>query len=276
MTDCMIEPFLTLFLLTRSFCRLFSPRFSVTLFNLTSTAWEVDVFYCLGTIVDSCRAMLHIMDSRPGAGTTRANACRTFCRYIRYVHLCFTERQDTVGAEMTATEEAHLPILDTMQGLTQIFAMLSTTIMLHVIDSRQFADPQIPLSLREEREISKTQMEAQSLVRFLADKITLVKDDTGNEVSVATALGSYVNHHGRWLLWKHPDKRDQLRRSLLTIKILDSCVFKEEEVLEEWAGEAPDCFGPVDLLLALRFAPDSVKRKLVGNHIDQPSKRQRM
>ena len=98
------------------------------------------------------------------------------------------------------TEQAHVPVLDIMQGLTQIFAMLSTTIMLHVIDSRQFANPPTPLSSHEKKKISETQRKAQYLVCFLIDKITLVEDDSSNEISVGTALGSYVNHQGRWLL----------------------------------------------------------------------------
>jgi hypothetical protein len=281
----MIKPFLTLFLLTRSFSSLFSPRFSITLLCLSSTAWEAEVFYCLGSIIDTSRAMFRsFLDG--GQSTRRAEAWRKFCRYIRYVCHSLTERQDTDEAELTMTEQGHVPSLDDMHGLTSIFAMLSTTILLHVIDNRQYANPPVPLSPGEEEEIKLAQLEAQQLVRFLADKIHLVEYETGNDVSVEEAFVSYLTVQGRWLRWclrEGPQmQQDCLCRKLLAANFLQNDnarrVFQEEELWREWRGEAPDCFWPVDRLLGIGFPKDPIpiKRKLVQNPTDQRLKRQRM
>lgn len=280
----MIKPFPTLFLLTRSFSRLFSPRFSITLLSLTSTAWEGDVFYCLGSIIDTCRAMFHsFLDGRQS--TRRVDAWRTFCRYIRYVCHSLTVRQETDGAELTIIEQGHVPVLETMQGLTEIFAMVSTTTLLHVIDYRRYVDPPFPLSSREEEEMAMAQLEAQNLVRFLTDKINLVDDETGNNVLVEEAFVSYLTFQGRWLRWHLQQasqmQQDQACSKLLTANFLRNNnarkVFQEEEVWKEWGGEAPDCFWPVDRLLHIGISKNSVKRKLAGNPTDQTTlKRQRM
>jgi hypothetical protein len=193
-------------------------------------------------------------------------------------------RQETDGAELTITEQGHIPVLDTMQGLTEIFAMLSTTMLLRVIDFRQYVYLPISLSPREEEEITLAQSEAQTLVRFLTKKITLVEDQTGNDVSVEEAFVSYLTFQGRWLLWHLREsshmKQDWVCSRLLNARFLQNDnarkVFQEEEVWKEWGGEPPDCFWPVDMLLRIGFSKYPVKRKPVGNLTDQPLKRQRM
>jgi hypothetical protein len=277
MPDCRIKHFLIGFILTRSFSRLFSPRFSITLFTLTSAAWEADAFYSRGGIVDTCKAMFHsFLDGR--SSTRRADAWRSFCRYVRYVCDCITVRQDTNGAELTKMEQGHVSTPNTMDGLTEIFAMVSTTILLRIIDRHNYATPRILLSTREEEEITLAQSEAQTLVRFLTNKVDLVEDETGNNVSVEQAFASYLTFQGRWLLWCLSEashiQRDVVCRHLLACQLLqDKEIFQEEEVWKEWGGEAPDCFWPVDKLLKIDFA---IKRKSVGNPTDQPSKRQRI
>jgi hypothetical protein len=215
--------------------------------------------------------------------TRRPDAWRTYCRYIRYVCHSIKVRRETDGAELTTTEQGHVPVLDTMQGLTEIFAMLSTTMLLRVIDYRCYVNPPIPLSPREEEEIALAQLEAQLLVRFLTDKIYLVEEETGNDVSVEEAFVSYITLQGRWLLSHLKESRrmeqDQVSKTLLLANFLQNDnarkVIQEEEVRKEWRGEAPNCFSPVDQLLHIGLS-DPVKRKSVGNANDQPLKRQRM
>lgn len=265
------------------FSRLFSPRFSITLLSLTSAAWEAEAFYCLGSIIDTCRAMFHSF-LHGHQSTRRADAWRTFCRYSRYVCNSLTVRQETDGAELTMTERGHVSVLDTMDGLTEIFSLLSMTILLNVIDSRHYVNPSLPLSPREEEEIILAQSEAQILVHSLTDKLSLVEDETGNDISAEKAFISYLILQGRWLLWQLRTtsyiQHNEVRSRLLTAHFLQNNdareIFQKEEVWEEWGGEAPDCFQPVDMVLSIGFPEYPVKRKSFGNPTDQASKRQRM
>lgn len=249
---------------------------------LTSAAWEVDVFYCLGSIIDTCRAMFRgFLDGHQS--TRRADAWRTFCRYIRYVCDSLTVRQGTKEAELTITEQGHVPVLHNMQGLTAIFSMLSMTMLLQAIDYRQYINPS-PLSQREEQEIAFAQSEAEKLIGFLTDKIALVEDKTGRHVLVKEAFVSYLTFQGRWLLWHFKAtsdiQQDMVCGKVLTINLLQNDNAREvllaEESWKEWGGKAPDCFGPVDSLLHIGFSKDPIKRKLGEHPTDQPSKRQRM
>ena len=61
----------------------------------------------------------------------------------------------------------------------EIFVLLSTTILLNVINSRQCISPPTPPSLYEEKEITLAQLEAETLVHFLTDKLNLVEIETG-------------------------------------------------------------------------------------------------
>jgi hypothetical protein len=171
-----------------------------------------------------------------------------------------------------------------MRGLTEIFAMLSTAILLRVIDYRRYGNPAIALSEREEKEITSAQTEAKSLVRFLTDKINLV-DETGKNISVEEAFVSYLMLQARWLRWKSSEiMRQNMCNRLLTANFLQNDnarkVFQEEEMWNEWGGVSPqDCFLDVDRLLCIgfEFPKGPLKRELVGNGpTHQPSKRQRM
>lgn len=217
--------------------------------------------------------------------TRRAYAWRTFCRYFRYVSDSLRVRQGADGAELTITEQGHVSRIDTMQGLNEIFTLLSTTILLNVIDSRQYDNPPIALSQREEEEIALAQSEAQILVHFLTDKLHLVDEETGNNVSLETAFVSYLVLQGRWLLWQFQTtshiQQDEVCRKLFTAHFLQNNddarqIFQKEEVWEEWGGEVPNCFQPVNKRYRFGLPMDPIKRKLVGNPTEQPLKRQRM
>jgi hypothetical protein len=120
-------------LLTIWSSRIFSPRFSVTLFSMASVAWEADAFYCRGSIIDTCQAMLNGFVAGIES-TRRSNAWRTFCRYIRYMYHSIAVRQGTDGSHLTTTEQGHIPALDTMDGLAEVFSVISTTLLLNVIN----------------------------------------------------------------------------------------------------------------------------------------------
>src|SRR5882757_9294388 len=115
---------------------------------MTSVAWEADAFYCRGSILDTCQAL--IQGFLAGVESTRrADAWRTFCRYTCYVYRSITVRQGTEGAQLTTTEQGHIPAVDTIAGLTEIFALISTTLLLNIIDYRRYRTS-APPSVREE------------------------------------------------------------------------------------------------------------------------------
>jgi hypothetical protein len=216
----------------------------------------------------------------------RTDAWRTFCRYIRYVYRSITVRQGTEEAQLTTTEQGHIPVLDTMDGLTEVFALLSTTLLLNVIDSRQYIKGSAPLSLREEEETRLAQLEAGMLVEFLSEKINLVEDGTSEPVLLENAFFSYLCLQGRWLLWQLRTvshvQQDEVRRRLSAANFLQDArarrMFKEEQVCKEWTGEVPSCFTPLNQALGIGFpnaTQENMKRKSIKDSTKRPPKRQK-
>jgi hypothetical protein len=254
---------------------------------MTSVAWEADAFYCRGSILDTCQALLHGFLAGVES-KRRADAWRTFCRYIRYVYHAITVRQGSEGAQLTTTEQGHIPALDTIAGLTDIFALICTTLLLSVIDYRQYMKTSTPPSARELGEIRCAQQDAWMLVEFLAKTIDLVKDGTMEPISLENALVSYLRLQGSWLIWKltmvsHAQKDEVCRRFLAADFLQEDRarrMFQEmEEVWKEGTGEAPNCFTPLDQALGVGFPNailDNSKRKSIVNLTKPLSKRRRI
>lgn len=171
-----------------------------------------------------------------------------------------------------------------MDGLTKLFSLLSTTILLNVIDSRQYANSPIHVFPREEGEITSAQLDAQMLVHSLTEKLSLVEDETGNSISAEKAFVSYLILQGRCILWDlrtGPEKQqDEVCSKLYTAHFLQNDaarqIFQQKEVWKEWGGKPQDCFQPVNRVLGISFAKDPIKRKSCGKPTKQPLKRQRM
>ena len=216
----------------------------------------------------------------------RADAWRTFCRYTRYVYRSITVRQGTEGAQLTRTEQGHVPPLDTTDGITELFALLSTTLLLNVVDSRQYLKASTPPSLREEEEIRLAQREAWMLVEFLGETIDLVEEGTGQPISVENAFFSYLSLQGRWLLrqlrmMSHA-QTDEVCHRLAAANVLQNNPtrrrFQEEKVWREREGETLAPFAPLNQALSIGFpnvTQEILKRKSIGNSTKQPSKWQR-
>jgi hypothetical protein len=262
--------------------RLFSSRFSVVILCMTSAAWEAEVFYCRGGIIDTCRAMFQSF-LRGEQSKRQADAWRTFCRYVRYLHHSFTVRQGTSGSQLTKTEQGHIPAFDTMDGLTDIFALLSTALLLNIIDCRQYPEISAFLSLREQEEIRLAQVDAWMLVRFLTGIIDLVEDETREDVSLDDAFISYLILQGRWLLLKlgtksHVQQEEVLQR-LSAAEFLQGdhrLSMLKEELSKELTEEVTDCFTPLSQALKISFPKithGNMKRKSVQNSTKLPSKR---
>jgi hypothetical protein len=252
--------------------------------SLTSAAWEAEMFYCRGCIIDTCRAMFESF-LRGEQSKRRGDAWRTFCRYVRYLKHSFTVRQGTQGSKLTKTEQGHIPAVDTTDGLTDIFALLTITLLLNVIDCRQYPGTSAPLSLREVEEIRLAQSDAFMLVEFLDGIIDLVDDGTGEPASVENAFFSYFILQGRWLLWQLKPaahiQHDEVRGRLSAAEFLlgnDAQELLKGDIWKEWAGEAPDCFTPLDQALKIgfpKFTQENTKRKSIQNSSKQLSKRRK-
>lgn len=253
--------------------------------GITSAAWEAEVFYCRGGIVDTCRAMFRSF-LRGERSKRRGDAWRIFCRYVRYLKHSITVRQVTDGSKLTKTEKGHNPALDTTDGLTDIFALLVTTLFLNIIDYRQYPGTSDPLYLREVEEIRLAQSDAFMLVKFLDGIIDLVDHVTGEPVSLENSFFSYLILQGRWLLWHiNPAtcvQQDEVRGRLSAAEFLlgnDAKELLKGEVWKEWAGEAPDCFTPLDQLLKIGYPnlpQENMKRKSSQNSVKRPLKRNRV
>ena len=102
----------------------------MTMLIMKSAAWEAEIFDCKGTIINTCRAMFQSFLRGDKSGR-KGDAWRTFCRYVRYLKQYFTER---LGMKLTMKEQGHIPAFDTMDGLTDIFALLAITLLLNIID----------------------------------------------------------------------------------------------------------------------------------------------
>lgn len=251
---------------------------------MTSVAWDADAFYCRGSIRDTGKAMVQgfLADMQ---SKRRADAWRTFCRYTRYVCRSITVRQGTEGAQLTNTEQGHVPVLDTMDGITDIFVLISITLLLNVIDYRQYANTSAPPSVREEEEIRLAQREAWILVVFLAETIDLVKKGTTEPVSVENALFSYLRLQGRWLLWKlrmmSHAQEDRVCHRLSAAEFLQDDrargIFQMawKEGTEE---EVPSLFTPLDQALGVGFSvpQETSKRKSIGSSRKRPKRRKGM
>lgn len=184
-------------------------------------------------------------------------------------------------------EQGHIPSIDTMDGITEIFALLSTTLLLNVIDCHQYIKISIPLSLHEQEEIKLAQLEAQMLVEFLSQNTNFVEDGTSKLVSVQSAFVTYFSLQGRWLLWQlrcnSQGKQDEVHCKLVTVLFLKGDdihqLFTDEEVWKEWPVEEPDCIIPVSQALGIGFPCDKqnyMKQKSIRNSKKQPSKWQRV
>ena len=106
------------------------------------------MFYCRGSILDTCHTIF-LSFSTHGENKRRADAWQTFCRYIRYVYQSIAVHQGTDGAQLTINKQGHIPALDTIDGMTDLFALISTTLLLNVIDYRQYVKSSTPPSAQE-------------------------------------------------------------------------------------------------------------------------------
>ena len=78
-----------------------------------------------------------------------------------------------------------------MDSLTDIFALLAITLLLNIIDYRQYLGTFVPPSEREKQEICLAQLDAFMLVEFLDRTIDLVDDGTREYLSVEYIFFSY-------------------------------------------------------------------------------------
>jgi hypothetical protein len=211
----------------------------------------------------------------------RGDAWRTFCRYFRYLKQSFMDRQETEGCQLTEMEQGHVPSLNTMDGLTDLFALLVITLLLEVIDYRGYPGSSPPASLREEEEIMLAQSEALTLVEFLKEKMDLVDEGTGEHVSAETAFFAYIVLQGRWLLWQlngSPIRQNEVRGRLASAKFFLGKEQLKGDLRKEWGGEAPDCFTRLDEALKIQFpvfTQENTKRKSIRNSSQQPGKRRK-
>jgi hypothetical protein len=199
------------------------------------------------------------------------------------VYHSITVCQGTEDAQLTTTEQGHIPAVDTIAGLTEIFALIFTTLLLNIIDYCRYSTS-APPSVREE-EIRLAQHEAWMLVQFLMETIELVQDGTTELISVENAIVSYLRLQGSWLLWKlkmvlHV-QHDKVCHRLLAADFLQDDhaqrMFQEVEQVEE-AGEAPNCFTSLDQAIGVRFPNVTLangKRKSIANPTKVLSKQKR-
>jgi hypothetical protein len=203
----------------------------------------------------------------------RGDAWRLFCRYVRYLKHSFTARQETGGWKLMEMERGHVPSLDTTDGLTDLFSLLVITLLLKIIDYRQYPGTPSPSSVREEEEIRLAQLDALTLVESLNDKIDLVEDGTGEHISVETAFFAYIVLQGRWLLWQlklaSHIHQDEVRGRLAAAEFLHGNNVQERlkgDLWKEWGGEAPDCFSSLNQALKIGF-PLKIPK---GSHLKIP------
>jgi hypothetical protein len=251
---------------------------------MTSAAWEAEVFYCRAGIIDTCRSML-LGFLNGEESKRRADAWRLFCRYVRYLQHCFTERQGT-GSQLTKAEQAHVPLIDTIDGITDIFGLLSTTFLLNVIDSRQYPEKFTPLSPREKEEIRLAQLDACTLIQFLDDVVDLVDLRSGEAVSAKKAFFSYFVLQGRWLLSELRCRlnahSDEVYDKLAAADFLQGDYARSMLKGEDWKGQATkpaNCFTPLNEALKIGF-PNSIqenmKRKSIQSSTEHSSKRRKV
>ncbi|KAF8221759.1 hypothetical protein L208DRAFT_1382129 [Tricholoma matsutake] len=203
---------------------LYSLQFSMTLLVMASATWEADAFFSRGSIVYTCRAMFHAF-----LGGKQSNS--------------------TEEAQLTTTEQGHIPALDTMD------------------DCQQYRNPFIPPSLHGQEEIKL----AQALVKFLTDTIKLMQEDRpGKLVSVDDAFVSYLILQGRWLMWQYrmrsQDDQDKLCCKLLTTHFLQDD-HTRAVLLDDGAEEPMECFLPVNKVFGIGFPSDTqnmTKWKSIG------------
>jgi hypothetical protein len=174
-----------------------------------------------------------------------------------------------------------------MDGITDLFALLTTTLVLNIIDYRQYGELETstPISQREEKEIELAQSDAWMLVEFLSGRIDLVED--GSEpISVEKAFVLYLSRHGCWVLWHLKNTRhvhlDEVRRRLSAAdffgKNCEARSILKGEVLKAWKGEPPDFFIPLNQVFKIGFPNDSegnMKRKSLQNPTQQHLKRRK-
>lgn len=234
------------------------------------------MFYCRGSIMDTCRAMFGSF-LRGDRSTRRGDAWRAFCRYVRYLKQSLTARQEIEGSELTETEQGHVPSLNTMDGLTDLFALLVITLLLEVIDYRRYPGSSPPASVREEEEIRLAQSEALKLVEFLEEEMYLVDEETGEHVSVETAFFAYIILQGRWLLWRLSGSpiQNEVRGRLASAEFFRGKEQLKGDLWKEWGEEAPDCFMPLNKELKIHFTQENTKRKPIQNSSTQPGKRRK-
>ena len=158
-----------------------------------------------------------------------------------------------------------------MDSLTDIFALLAITLLLNIIDYRQYPGMFAPPSEREKQEIHLAQLDAFMLVEFLNRMIDLVDDGTREYLSVEYIFFSYFIQQRKWLLTQLKPashvQQDDIKRRISDAAFLwgnnPSEVLKGE-IWEEWAGEGY-CFTPLNEALDVRF-PDltqgNMKKKI--------------
>jgi hypothetical protein len=193
-----------------------------------------------------------------------------------------TTCQQTEGAQLTTTEQGHIPTFNTMDGITKIFVLLSMTLLLNVIDSQQYNDAPITCSLHEEEEIKLAQSEVQMLVRFLTGTLQLVDTEKCDPISVEDVLVSY---QAKWLLWQHRWLLDHLiyeiHQKLLSTHFLQDHGFARVwlEGMELEDSSVTLCLTPLHQVLSIGFLSDTqerMKQKSFEDSARQASKRPRV
>jgi hypothetical protein len=167
-----------------------------------------------------------------------------------------------------------------MNGITEIFALVSITLLLNVIDIRQYTklSAHHSLPLREDEEIKLAQCDALMLIKFLTERIHLVEDSTGKSVSVENVFLSYLGVQGRWLLWELRNtsshsavQQKEVHHRLSAAEFLqdnNARLMLKGEVLKEWADGVSNCFTPLNQVVPVGFpniTQENIKRKTLPN-----------
>jgi hypothetical protein len=180
-------------------------------------------------------------------------------------------------------EQGHIPALDTMDGLTDIFALLAITFLLSIIDYREYPGSSAPAPLREKEEIRLAQLDAFILVKFFDETIDLADDGTGEPLSVEDTFFSYFILQGRWLLQQLKPathiQQEEVRGRLSAAEFFwgkDVPEVLKGDVWKEEPGEATYCFESLNQALKIRFptsTQENMKRKSIQNTTSDPKKR---
>lgn len=226
---------------------------------------------------------------RGGQSKRRGDALRTFCRYIRYLCHSLTVRLGTEESQLTPTEQGHIPALDTMEGITEIFALLTTTLLLNIIDTQQYGSLSAPISIREKEEISLAQEDALILVVFLSKRIDLVENKTNEPFSVENAFVHYLSQQGRWLVQQLENathiQKDQVQCKLATGDFLrymaEARTILKTEIWTDRKEDTThlDCFTPLNQVIDVGFhknTEENKKRKSPQNLSNQLSRRRKI